>query len=148
MASGNAGYGLSFRPAFSSAASSSPPACSATRSPPSARSFESCNAASTNVKMNSAADPAASPVLFLTHSFPRHPGDAAGSFILRLARALGDQGIRVAVVAPHAPGLAGHEVISGIEIVRFRYAPATLETLAYTGTMAEQVRSSWTARAT
>lgn len=97
--------------------------------------------------MTSAADPAASPVLFLTHSFPRHPGDAAGSFILRLARALGDQGIRVAVVAPHAPGLAGHEVISGIEIVRFRYAPATLETLAYTGTMAEQVRSSWTARA-
>jgi glycosyltransferase involved in cell wall biosynthesis len=97
--------------------------------------------------MNSAADAAASPVLFLTHSFPRHAGDAAGSFILRLARALGDQGIRVAVIAPHAPGLASHEVMSGVEIVRFRYAPAALETLAYTGTMAEQVRSSWTARA-
>ncbi|HKN68918.1 MAG TPA: glycosyltransferase, partial [Gemmatimonadaceae bacterium] len=34
----------------------------------------------------------------------------------------------------------------GIDVIRFRYAPTSLETLAYTGTMAEQVRDSWAAR--
>jgi glycosyltransferase involved in cell wall biosynthesis len=93
-----------------------------------------------------AADSATSPVLFLTHSFPRHDGDAAGSFILRLARALQDQGTRVMVVTPHARGLSTDDEIAGIQVIRFRYAPSSLETLAYTGTMAEQVRGSWTAR--
>ena len=94
-----------------------------------------------------AAEPAALSVLFLTHAFPRWPGDAAGSFILRLARALGDEGVRVAVLAPHAPDLPKREKVEGIEVRRFRYAPASFETLAYTGTMAEQVRSSWPAKA-
>lgn len=93
-----------------------------------------------------AADSAPSPVLFLTHSFPRHDRDAAGSFILRLALALRERGIAILVVTPHAPGLATHEEMSGIKIVRYRYAPSALETLAYTGTMAEQVQSSWRAR--
>jgi glycosyltransferase involved in cell wall biosynthesis len=94
-----------------------------------------------------AADPAGLSVLFLTHAFPRWSGDAAGSFILRLARALGDQRIRVGVLAPHAAGLPSREQIDGIDVVRFRYAPVSFETLAYTGTMAEQVRASWPARA-
>lgn len=93
-----------------------------------------------------AAETATSPVLFLTHSFPRHTDDAAGSFILRLARALRERGIQVAVVTPHAPGLSAHEEIAGIEILRYRYAPTVMETLAYTGTMAEQVRTSWVSR--
>jgi glycosyltransferase involved in cell wall biosynthesis len=92
------------------------------------------------------ADPAALSVLFLTHAFPRWSGDAAGSFILRLARALGERNVRVAVLTPHAAGLPRHEQIDGIDVIRFRYAPASFETLAYTGTMAEQVRSSWQAR--
>jgi glycosyltransferase involved in cell wall biosynthesis len=85
-------------------------------------------------------------VLFLTHAFPRFAGDAAGSFLLRLARALQPEGIAVHVLAPGAPGLAGHEEIEGIPVTRFRYAPRRWETLAYTGTMAEQVGSSWSAR--
>ena len=85
-------------------------------------------------------------VLFMTHSFPRDHGDAAGSFILRLARALAGEGITVRVVAPAAPGLPGEAVLSGIRIDRFRYAPRRFETLAYTGNMAEQVRESWTSR--
>ena len=44
-------------------------------------------------------------VLFLTHSFPRQPGDAAGAFVLRLATALRNEGIDTSVVAPAAPGL-------------------------------------------
>ena len=93
-----------------------------------------------------AADPAALRVLFLTHAFPRFTGDAAGSFILRLARALRQIGIEASVVAPHAADLPMRDSIDGVEVVRFRYAPPSLETLAYTGTMAEQVRGSWPAR--
>jgi glycosyltransferase involved in cell wall biosynthesis len=85
-------------------------------------------------------------VLFLTHAFPRHPGDAAGSFVLRLATALGAHGVEVRVVAPSAPGLPGRERIGDVAVERFRYAPRALETLAYTGTMASQVRESWSAR--
>ncbi len=82
-------------------------------------------------------------VVFVTHSFPRHPGDPAGSFILRLALALRDEGIVVHALAPHAPGLAMEDAVEGIGVTRFRYAPAALETLAYAGTMAEQVRAGW-----
>jgi glycosyltransferase involved in cell wall biosynthesis len=85
-------------------------------------------------------------VLFLTHNFPRHPGDAAGSFLLRLAHALRDEGVRVSVVAPAGPGLAPREVVEGVEVTRFRYAPRSRETLAYTGNMAADVQRSWGAR--
>ena len=87
-------------------------------------------------------------VLFMTHSFPRDEGDAAGSFVLRLARALGDQGIGVRVVAPAADGLAPHAALDGVDVDRFRYAPRRYETLAYGGNMAEQVRDTWSARFT
>ncbi len=81
-------------------------------------------------------------VLFVTHSFPRQSGDVAGAFILRLACALGDCGTEVRVLAPAAAGLANRDTIDGIEVCRFRYAPRRWETLAYTGTMAEQVGGS------
>ena len=76
-------------------------------------------------------------VLFVTHSFPRFSGDVAGAFILRLACALADTGTEVRVLAPAAPRLANSDVIDGIAVRRFRYAPRRWETLAYTGTMAE-----------
>lgn len=85
-------------------------------------------------------------VLFLTHAFPRTAGDAAGSFVLRLARALRAQNVEVEVVAPAAEGLASHERFEGVPVERFRYAPRRYESLAYTGTMAEQVSASWSAR--
>src|SRR5260221_2643551 len=87
-------------------------------------------------------------VLFLTHSYPREAGDAAGSFILRLAMALADEGVRVRVVAPAATGLAAHADIGGIPVDRFRYAPRRYETLAYGGNMAAQERDSWVAGVT
>jgi glycosyltransferase involved in cell wall biosynthesis len=85
-------------------------------------------------------------VLFLTHAFPRRPGDAAGSFVLRLATALGDHDVEVLVLAPSAQGLPARERFGAVQVERFRYAPRRLETLAYTGTMASQVRASWGAR--
>ena len=86
-------------------------------------------------------------ILFVTHSFPRFRGDVAGAFILRLARALADVGTEVRVLAPSAPRLANVETIEGIAVRRFRYAPKKWETLAYTGTMAEQVGDSFRGKA-
>ena len=87
-------------------------------------------------------------VLFLTHSFPRDDGDAAGSFVLRLARALASEDVTVRVVAPGARGLASSESLGGVHVDRFRYAPRRFETLAYGGNMAAQVRDSWSAKVT
>ncbi|MEO7455787.1 MAG: glycosyltransferase [Gemmatimonadaceae bacterium] len=87
-------------------------------------------------------------VLFLTHSFPREDGDAAGSFVLRLAQALAAEDVQVRVVAPSATGLASHEAMGGVAVDRFRYAPRKYETLAYGGNMAAQVRDSWSAKVT
>lgn len=87
-------------------------------------------------------------VLFLTHNFPRTTDDAAGSFVLRLAVALRDEGIDTQVVAPAFRGSPGHGDVSGVLVDRFRYAPRRFETLAYTGTMASQVADSWSAKMT
>lgn len=78
-------------------------------------------------------------VLFITHAYPRHATDGAGSFLHRLALALTASGCEVRVLAPSGPQLPPTENLEGIEIRRFRYAPAGMESLAYTGTMAEQV---------
>jgi glycosyltransferase involved in cell wall biosynthesis len=85
-------------------------------------------------------------VLFLTHSFPRFSGDAPGSFLHRLAVALKAIDIEVHVIAPAAENLSAREDIDGIHVERFRYAPRGLETLAYTGNMAQEVAGSWSAR--
>jgi glycosyltransferase involved in cell wall biosynthesis len=85
-------------------------------------------------------------ILFVTHSFPRWSGDVAGAFILRLARALAATGTQVHVLAPAAKGLAPRDTVEGVTVHRFSYAPAEWQTLAYTGTMAEQVGRSWQAR--
>jgi len=85
-------------------------------------------------------------VLFLTHSFPRFSGDAPGSFLLRLAVALRDEDVHVHVVAPAADGVPAEDEIDGITVERFRYAPRKYEKLAYTGHMAQDVATSWSAR--
>jgi len=84
--------------------------------------------------------------LFLTHSFPRQPGDAAGSFVLKLAVALRDQGVDVHVVAPSGDDLPSTDRFDGIPVDRFRYAPRRYEKLAYAGNMHTQVRDSWAAK--
>lgn len=85
-------------------------------------------------------------VLFLTHSFPRSEGDAAGSFILRLAVALRGEGVTVRVIAPAAEGVPEADEFEGVRVQRFRYAPRRYERLAYTGNMANDVAASWAAK--
>jgi glycosyltransferase involved in cell wall biosynthesis len=85
-------------------------------------------------------------VLFLTHSYPRTSGDAAGAFLLHLAAALKTQDVDVTVVAPAGDHLPSYEVLDGIPVHRFRYAPRRFQRLAYTGQMAEEVRRSLSAK--
>ena len=87
-------------------------------------------------------------VLFLAHAYPRFKGDPVGSFIHNLAVALRQRGIDVVVSAPGAPGLEKVDVIDGVTVHRFRYAPSRYETLAYTGTMGAQVRAGVTGKLT
>lgn len=81
-------------------------------------------------------------VLFVAHNFPRSSGDAAGGFLLDLAHALATIDIAVEVIAPHARGLPERDTVDGILVQRVRYGDDADETLAYTGTMAEQVKGS------
>ena len=83
-------------------------------------------------------------ILLVTHSYPRRHGDVAGAFILRLAKALVAAGHELLVLAPSAPGLEAVAEIDGVTVRRYRYAPSSWETLAYTGTMAEQALGSAT----
>lgn len=85
-------------------------------------------------------------ILFLTHSYPRVPGDAAGSFLWHLAIALKAEGVEVRVVAPSGDDLPSHDDFDGIPVDRFRYAPRRYENLAYTGNMASEVQRSWSAK--
>jgi glycosyltransferase involved in cell wall biosynthesis len=80
-------------------------------------------------------------VVFLTHNYPRWPGDLSGAFLATLAAALVRRGIEVRVVAPSDAGQGGDEVRDGVAVRRVRYAAASRETLAYRGTMASAVSS-------
>ena len=78
-------------------------------------------------------------VLLCATGFPRSTDDHHKPFLLDHARALRDAGVVVTVVCPGAAGLPGRETIDGIEIVRFRYGPRAMETLAYDGAMYRRV---------
>lgn len=80
-------------------------------------------------------------ILCLTHNYPRHEGDLAGTFVERLMAALARRGHGVDVLTPADAGQGGVESRAGVTIHRFRYAPAAWETLAHTGTAATALRS-------
>ncbi|HEX5633935.1 MAG TPA: hypothetical protein VFX50_11940, partial [Gemmatimonadales bacterium] len=79
-------------------------------------------------------------VVFLTHNFPRWPGDVAGNFLVPLAHGLQRRGVTLVVVAPADEGKVGEREYEGIPVRRVRYAAPQNETLAYRGTMLDAVR--------
>ncbi len=79
-------------------------------------------------------------VVFLTHNFPRWPGDLSGFFLATLAQALVRRGVDVRVLAPSDAGKGGEGEIGGVPVRRVRYAAARRETLAYRGTMQAAIR--------
>jgi glycosyltransferase involved in cell wall biosynthesis len=58
-------------------------------------------------------------VVFLTHNYPRWPGDFSGAALGALARALVRRGVSVRVVAPSEDG-AGHAELDGVSVQRVR----------------------------
>jgi len=78
-------------------------------------------------------------VIFLTHNYPRHPGDLPGGFLHTLAGAIRAAGVDLRVVAPADRGTSGQDALDGVPVRRVRYAPAAWETLAYTGRLARSV---------
>ncbi len=80
-------------------------------------------------------------VIFLTHNYPRAPGDVSGAFLETLATVLVRRGTAVTVIAPSDGGTGGEETRDGVRVRRIRYASPARETLAYRGTMAAVARS-------
>lgn len=79
-------------------------------------------------------------VLVLTSTFPRWANDTEPRFILDLCKYL-TRYADVEVIAPHHAGAETNEILEGIHVRRFRYAPAPLESLAYRGGMLARVRA-------
>lgn len=81
-------------------------------------------------------------VLHLASSFPRSADDHVAPFLLDLARAQVRAGLDVAVLTPHDAGTPRHEVLDGIEVHRFRYAPDRFEQLGYRGGLLGRARTA------
>lgn len=81
-------------------------------------------------------------LLVLTTTYPRWDNDVEPPFVHDLCRRLTD--FEVHVVAPHARGAAHEEIMDGVHVHRFRYAPERFETLAFNGGIAANLkRSPW-----
>lgn len=71
-------------------------------------------------------------LLVLASTYPRWQDDPEPGFVHELSRRLAD-GFEVVVLCPHAAGAKARERMDGVDIHRYRYAPATLETLINNG---------------
>ncbi len=81
-------------------------------------------------------------LLVLTTTYPRNKSSCDPSFVHELCKRLTD--FEVHLIAPHAPGCETEDVIDDVHIHRFRYAPEKLETLAYDGGIAANLkRAPW-----
>jgi len=82
--------------------------------------------------MNDAPGVGRKTVLVLASTYPRHAGDHEPGFVHELSRRLLPWFDVVAVV-PCAPGASTREVLDGVEVFRYRYAPRRFETLVNDG---------------
>ncbi|MEP3561967.1 MAG: glycosyltransferase [Marinobacter sp.] len=71
-------------------------------------------------------------LLVLASTYPRWLNDHEPGFVHELAkRMIGD--FKVTVLCPHSPGAEASEIMDGVEVVRFRYAPEKFELLVNDG---------------
>ncbi|HRP71894.1 MAG TPA: glycosyltransferase [Luteimonas sp.] len=78
-------------------------------------------------------------LLVLTSTYPRWTDDPEPGFVHELAKRLTGR-FRVIVLGPHASGAKTAEVLDGVEVVRYRYAPERLETLVNDGGIVTNLR--------
>lgn len=77
-------------------------------------------------------------ILVTTSTFPRWLGDTDPPFVYYLC--LGLQDYDVHVLAPHCAGSPEEEVLNGIHVHRYRYAPENMEVLAYDGGLLRKIK--------
>lgn len=80
-------------------------------------------------------------LLIVTSTFPRWSEDTVPSFVFDLALHL-TSSYRVIVLAPHAKGAATHQIMKGVEIVRYRYFFDWGEELAYNGGILNNLKTT------
>ena len=78
-------------------------------------------------------------LLVLASTYPRWANDHEPGFVHELAKRLVDR-FDVTVLCPHAPGAATRELLDGVTVVRYRYAPVSLERLVHDGGMVTKLR--------
>jgi len=82
-------------------------------------------------------------LVVLASTYPRWKDDHEPSFVHELARRL-TEWFDVFVVCPHAVGAVRSEMMDGVQVERYRYAPDSLETLVNDGGITTNLRrSSW-----
>lgn len=80
-------------------------------------------------------------LLVLASTYPRWRGDPEPGFVHSLALRLAAR-FDVVVLTPHAPGAAERECLDGVDVVRYRYAPARLESLVNDGGIIGNLRGA------
>ncbi|HWN18870.1 MAG TPA: glycosyltransferase family 4 protein [Gemmatimonadales bacterium] len=78
-------------------------------------------------------------VVFLTHNYPRRPGDPSGAALATLARALMRRGISVRVVTPSDE--SGSVVVDGVPVIRVRAGRFIRETISHSDSIGAVLRS-------
>jgi glycosyltransferase involved in cell wall biosynthesis len=78
-------------------------------------------------------------VLYVVTAYPRERGDVITPWLSETIRRLKARGVGVEVLAPAYRGL-GDQVVEGVKVHRFRYAPAAWETLTHDQTAPDRVR--------
>lgn len=82
-------------------------------------------------------------LLVLASTYPRWAGDTEPGFVHELSRRLVDR-FRVIVLCPHAAGARYRELLDGVEVIRYRYAPQSFETLVNDGGIVNNLkRAPW-----
>lgn len=80
-------------------------------------------------------------LLVLSSTYPRWAGDHEPGFVHELCKRL-QRWFEVTVVTSQAPGSQTRECLDGVEILRYRYAPTTMQTLVYGGGIPSNLRRS------
>lgn len=78
-------------------------------------------------------------LLVLASTYPRWAGDTEPGFVHELARRLANE-FEVLVVGPHAPGARAVEMLDGVCVERYRYAPGRFESLVNNGGIATNLK--------
>ena len=81
-------------------------------------------------------------VLVITSTYPRHEQDYAVPWMREIHRQMTERGHQITVLAPSYKGLKSH-VLDGVEVRRFRYAPASIERLTHEEGASYKIRKAY-----